>query len=50
MSAELGIEHEAEEFRWLHWDKYWTEDDRIYTDVMPFFWPVRKGGPALTDS
>jgi putative esterase len=34
---ELGIEHEAEEFRGLPWDKYWTDDGRVYTQVLPFF-------------
>lgn len=35
---ELGIEHEAEEFRGLPWDKYWApEGGRVYEDVLPFF-------------
>ncbi len=34
---ELGIEHEAEEYRGLPWDKYWNEDGRVYTEVLPFF-------------
>jgi len=34
---ELGIEHEADEFRGLPWDKYWIDDGRVYTDVLPFF-------------
>jgi len=34
---ELGIEHEAEEFRGLPWDKYWIDDGRVYTNVLPFF-------------
>ena len=35
---ELGVEHEAEEYRGLPWDKYWAEDDgRVATDVLPFF-------------
>jgi hypothetical protein len=33
---ELGIEHEAEEFRGTPWDKYWNEDGRVYTEVLPF--------------
>ena len=33
---ELGIEHEAEEFRGLPWDKYWSDDGRAYTKVLPF--------------
>ena len=34
---ELGIEHEAEEFRGLPWDKYWNEDGRVINSVLPFF-------------
>ena len=34
---ELGIEHEAEEYRGLTWDKYWNDDGRVYTEVLPFF-------------
>ena len=34
---ELGIEHEAEEYRGLPWDKYWIEGGRVYTEVLPFF-------------
>lgn len=35
---ELGIEHEAEEFRGLPWDKYWTADGgRVLEEVLPFF-------------
>jgi len=34
---ELGIEHEAEEFRGLPWDKYWNDNGRVYTEVLPFF-------------
>ena len=34
---ELGIEHEAEEFRGLPWDKYWIDNGRVYTEVLPFF-------------
>jgi len=34
---ELGIEHEAEEFRGLPWDKYWTDDGRVRNEVLPFF-------------
>ncbi len=33
---ELGIEHEAEEFRGTPWDKYWSDDGRVYTEVLPF--------------
>ncbi|HEU4590518.1 MAG TPA: alpha/beta hydrolase-fold protein [Steroidobacteraceae bacterium] len=34
---ELGIEHEAEEFRGLPWDQYWIDEGRVYTEVLPFF-------------
>lgn len=34
---EFGIEHEAEEFRGLPWDKYWNPGGRVITDVLPFF-------------
>jgi hypothetical protein len=34
---ELGIDHEAEEYRGLPWDKYWIDDGRVYTEVLPFF-------------
>jgi pimeloyl-ACP methyl ester carboxylesterase len=34
---ELGIEHFAEEFRGLPWEKYWNEEGRVYTQVLPFF-------------
>lgn len=34
---ELGIEHEADEYRGLPWDKYWIDDGRVYTEVLPFF-------------
>ena len=34
---ELGIEHEAEEYRGLPWDKYWIEDGRVINEVLPFF-------------
>jgi hypothetical protein len=34
---ESGVEHEAEEFRGLPWDKYWNEDGRVINDVLPFF-------------
>jgi S-formylglutathione hydrolase FrmB len=34
---ELGIEHEAEEFRGQPWDRYWNEGGRVFTDVLPFF-------------
>jgi hypothetical protein len=34
---ELGVEHEAEEYRGLPWDKYWMEDGRVINEVLPFF-------------
>lgn len=34
---ELGLEHEAEEFRGLPWDKYWIRDGRVINEVLPFF-------------
>ena len=34
---ELGIEHEADEYRGLPWDKYWIENGRMHTEVLPFF-------------
>jgi len=34
---ELGIEHFADEFRGLPWDKYWGEEGRFYDEVLPFF-------------
>ena len=34
---ELGIEHEAEEYRGNPWEKNWTENGRFYTRLLPFF-------------
>jgi hypothetical protein len=34
---ELGIEHEAEEYRGDPWSKNWTDDGRFYTRLLPFF-------------
>lgn len=34
---ELGVEHFADEFRGLPWDKYWVEEGRVYRLVLPFF-------------
>lgn len=34
---ELGLEHEAEEYRGLPWDKYWIDDGRVINEVLPFF-------------
>lgn len=33
---DLGIEHEAEEYRGNPWDKLWTEHGRFYERVLPF--------------
>ncbi|RAW00817.1 alpha/beta hydrolase [Pseudochryseolinea flava] len=33
---DLGIEHEAEEYRGNPYDKVWLEDGRFYTRVLPF--------------
>lgn len=33
---DLGIEHEAEEYRGGPWDRLWTEDGRFYARVLPF--------------
>ena len=34
---ELGIEHEAEEYRGNPWNKNWTDDGRVYCELLPFF-------------
>ncbi|MDJ1468942.1 alpha/beta hydrolase-fold protein [Cytophagaceae bacterium DM2B3-1] len=34
---DLGIEHEAEEYRGDPWDKTWTENGRFYSRLLPFF-------------
>jgi enterochelin esterase-like enzyme len=34
---DLGIEHEAEEYRGNPWNKNWTETGRFYTRMLPFF-------------
>lgn len=34
--ADLGIPHEAEEFSGNPWDRYWGEDGRFATRVLPF--------------
>jgi enterochelin esterase-like enzyme len=34
---DLGIEHEAEEYRGNPWNKVWTNDGRFYNRVLPFF-------------
>jgi enterochelin esterase-like enzyme len=34
---DLGVEHEAEEYRGNPWNKTWTEDGRFYARVLPFF-------------
>jgi hypothetical protein len=33
---DLGVEHEAEEYRGDPWNRTWTEDGRFYTRVLPF--------------
>ena len=33
---ELGIEHEAEEYRGNTWNQNWTEYGRVYADLLPF--------------
>lgn len=33
---DLGIEHEAEEYRGNPWNKLWTDDGRFYTRLLPF--------------
>lgn len=33
---DLGINHEAEEYRGTPWNKNWTEDGRVYTRMLPF--------------
>lgn len=34
---DLGIAHEAEEYRGNPWDKTWTADGRFYARLLPFF-------------
>ncbi|MEQ9439375.1 MAG: alpha/beta hydrolase-fold protein [Cyclobacteriaceae bacterium] len=34
---DLGIEHEAEEYRGDPWERNWTDHGRFYTRVLPFF-------------
>jgi enterochelin esterase-like enzyme len=34
---ELGIEHQAEEYRGDPWSKNWTDNGRFYTRLLPFF-------------
>lgn len=33
---DLGVEHEAEEYRGNPWNRTWTADGRFYTRVLPF--------------
>ena len=33
---DLGIEHEAEEYRGDPWNRAWTDDGRFATRVLPF--------------
>jgi len=44
---ELGIEHEAEEYRGDPWSQNWTEYGRFYSRVLPFFarYLVFQAGP-----
>jgi S-formylglutathione hydrolase FrmB len=35
---DLGVEHEAEEYRGDPFNKTWTEDGRFATRVLPFLW------------
>lgn len=34
---DLGVEHEAEEYRGDPWERNWTDDGRFYARVLPFF-------------
>jgi enterochelin esterase-like enzyme len=34
---ELGIDHQAEEYRGDPWNKNWTDNGRFYTRLLPFF-------------
>jgi hypothetical protein len=34
---DLGIDHEAEEYRGTPWDKNWIDNGRVYTRMLPFF-------------
>lgn len=34
---DIGIEHEAEEYRGNPWNKVWTDDGRFYNRALPFF-------------
>lgn len=34
---DLGVEHEAEEYRGNPWNRTWTDDGRFYSRVLPFF-------------
>lgn len=42
---DLGIEHEAEEYRGTPWNKNWTENGRVYSRMLPFLgrWLVFEG-------
>ena len=33
---DLGVEHEAEEYRGDPWNRTWTDDGRFYTRLLPF--------------
>lgn len=34
---DLGVEHDAEEYRGNPWNKNWTDNGRFYSRVLPFF-------------
>ena len=34
---DLGVEHEAEEYNGVIWEKNWIEHGRVETDLLPFF-------------
>lgn len=33
----FGVQHEAEEYRGVSWEKNWSDDGRFYTRLVPFF-------------
>jgi hypothetical protein len=43
---DLGIEHEAEEYRGNPWDRTWTDDGRFYARVLPFLARHLEGATA----
>jgi hypothetical protein len=40
---DLGVEHEAEEYRGDPWNRTWTEDGRFAKRVLPFFKKLESG-------